>query len=57
MGIMVRMSMVIVMIAMMIVMVIVVIMHIPKICSFHCIFLLTISADLVHGIENITVDI
>ena len=31
------------------------IMHISKICSFYCIFLLVISADLVHCIENIRI--
>ena len=30
-------------------------MRIPKICSFHCIFLLAISDDLTHCIENIRI--
>ena len=31
-------------------------MRIPKICSFHCIFLLAISHDLTHCIENIRIE-
>ena len=30
-------------------------MRIPKICSFYSIFLLAISNDLTHGIENIAI--
>ena len=35
--------------------VMVMIMHIPKKCSFYCIFLLAISAHLVHSIEKIRI--
>ena len=31
-------------------------MRIPKICSIHCIFLLAISDDLTHCIENIRIE-
>ena len=48
------MIVVMVMVMMMMVMVMMM-MRIPKICSFHCIFLLAISDDLTHCIENIRI--